>query len=620
MMKYNELGIDNVELDYRELRQIVNKTHDRFSELNFDESLSLLQKVNLLANHFKIVLKDFQKIVEYLDDFIDKFDENLYETVEDVLNKWYEDGKFLPIMSEILSELRNYMRNVTLYGVVGDYVDLDNRGTDQTEKIQNVLDMKGRIFFPDGKYYVKGTLNVYSNTEIIMSPNAQFFSEGENLFYFGKTVTNSTVTDGKFFHVGNYYSTLFKFDGIRESYATNVKEILIKDCYGEGYDLAFDMNYLRKSKIDNVHMWCKRGFLYRGKSAEVVVSDSNIVYYEQMDCIPTDDFYGFKATNNSNTENDYPEGIVIENTLFFHFVWNLDINDLMVSFINNCYFDSGVAHCKGQRIQVNKRVYRINMDNNWFYRGPMIVTQKEWTSPCEIRSQFTNMMFDELTTTAILVEKWIHQLSINQLNVYGTSSNQGSCFVSLGNNSSLSVSNVTGRFLSFYVQFKGEGENNSAAEINNSQNLPPELVLNTEQPIKFNGVVFNSRRYFKTIESKKYTPNSEVARIGTLEPLTKPMLSEGSYLVKVRLNKITVNAKGYLSIITNTDNYPYYKAKVETTSVGFAHYLLENNTDVNMVFVIQVLKSGYCDFILKANDTLDFNVSDYFNGFEIIKL
>lgn len=54
--------------DYRLLREVINANHDRFSSLNFDSSMSLLQKVNAMVEYFKIVLKEFDDMVDYLDD------------------------------------------------------------------------------------------------------------------------------------------------------------------------------------------------------------------------------------------------------------------------------------------------------------------------------------------------------------------------------------------------------------------------------------------------------------------------------------------------------------------------------------------------------------------------
>lgn len=88
--------------DYRELRELINANHDRFSELNFDNSLSTLQKMNALVELLKVLLKEFNSIVEYLEQFQEKFDEKLYTTVEEILQKWKDDGVFDDIVNDII--------------------------------------------------------------------------------------------------------------------------------------------------------------------------------------------------------------------------------------------------------------------------------------------------------------------------------------------------------------------------------------------------------------------------------------------------------------------------------------------------------------------------------------
>lgn len=84
--------------DYRQLREIINANHDRFSELNYDNSFSMLQKTEAIAEWFKVILKEYDVWIDYINNFIKKFDENLYTTLEDVMNTWYEEG----LLSEIV--------------------------------------------------------------------------------------------------------------------------------------------------------------------------------------------------------------------------------------------------------------------------------------------------------------------------------------------------------------------------------------------------------------------------------------------------------------------------------------------------------------------------------------
>lgn len=178
MKDYSKLDMENVSMDYRELRGLVNKTHDRFSEINFDESLSLLQKVNLLAEHFKIVLKDFQSVVDYLDDFINKFDENLYETVDEIIKKWLDDGVFDGLLNDFLETLiKTSGYNVLNFGAKGDGI------TDDLEAFQKAVDTigmngGGRLIVPNREYvfnFKKGSTILkptrcfipYDNIEIV---------------------------------------------------------------------------------------------------------------------------------------------------------------------------------------------------------------------------------------------------------------------------------------------------------------------------------------------------------------------------------------------------------------------------------------------------------------------
>lgn len=89
--------------DYRQLREFINANHDRFSELNYDTSLSSTQKMNSLVEWFKVLLKEYDEWIEYLDNFKERFDEKLYTTLDDILLKWLEDG----ILSELIRETAN---------------------------------------------------------------------------------------------------------------------------------------------------------------------------------------------------------------------------------------------------------------------------------------------------------------------------------------------------------------------------------------------------------------------------------------------------------------------------------------------------------------------------------
>lgn len=155
-----------VPYDYRQLREVINANHDRFSELNYDTSLSLPQKMNALVEWFKVMLQEYDEWIKYLDDFQDKFDEHLYETVGDILEKWLQDGVFNNFMDQILNL---GWTNVKFVGAKGD------GETNDYEALQAAIDRNpsNMIVFPKGDYMIdKPLVTKYENTQIMFLDGA----------------------------------------------------------------------------------------------------------------------------------------------------------------------------------------------------------------------------------------------------------------------------------------------------------------------------------------------------------------------------------------------------------------------------------------------------------------
>lgn len=122
---------------YRELRELVNANHDRFSSLNFDESMSLLQKFNLLMEHFKNVYRGFEEVLEYLKDFEEKFDEKLYDSISDILNQWLADGVITDLLNDEIIKQILCMKKNNVY--MCDFPRLEGE-TDDTQRLQRAVD------------------------------------------------------------------------------------------------------------------------------------------------------------------------------------------------------------------------------------------------------------------------------------------------------------------------------------------------------------------------------------------------------------------------------------------------------------------------------------------------
>lgn len=128
--------------DYRQLREFINANHARFSELNYDTSLSSTQKMNSLVEWFKVLLKEYDEWVKYLDNFKERFDEKLYTSVDDILLKWLEDG----ILSELIRETANEevydsrtnKNTNTKYDTLGKRLDEENKAIQTNLTTNNI--------------------------------------------------------------------------------------------------------------------------------------------------------------------------------------------------------------------------------------------------------------------------------------------------------------------------------------------------------------------------------------------------------------------------------------------------------------------------------------------------
>lgn len=259
--------------DYRELRQMANEFHDRFSEINYDNSLSLNQKMNLLVEYFKSIAKDWEEILDYLADFTAKFDEKLYNTVYDILNKWLADGVLTDLIRELINEevieartnargvtydklvdrLNDYDKefaerytNVKWFGCVGDGITLN------TVALNTALTSGAKNFYiPEGEYLIDGEITVPSNVTIIMAHGASLKLKPTNLGSYkmvnvqnveNVNLINFTLIGDKDEHIGIGGEW---GHGLNISNAENITmtNLTVKSCWGDnvyvggsGYD------------------------------------------------------------------------------------------------------------------------------------------------------------------------------------------------------------------------------------------------------------------------------------------------------------------------------------------------------------------------------------------------
>ena len=85
----------------------------------FSSELTLLQKVNKIIQDLNQNFDLSNEMVDYLNRFIETFDEKLYGTLDDVLNVWLDDGRLATITGQIIGQIETFKN------------DIDNKVTQQ---------------------------------------------------------------------------------------------------------------------------------------------------------------------------------------------------------------------------------------------------------------------------------------------------------------------------------------------------------------------------------------------------------------------------------------------------------------------------------------------------------
>jgi hypothetical protein len=132
---------------------------------------------------------------EYLENFVEGFDERLQEEVATQLIEWRNDGTLDHIIQDVVFQDKAntddlpYI-NVRVLGVKGD-------GTDETTLLNEVLSGGNkRLYFPEGTYGHSDYLRLYKNTNILLHDKAtiKHIGSGYKVFINGELGNNSYAT------------------------------------------------------------------------------------------------------------------------------------------------------------------------------------------------------------------------------------------------------------------------------------------------------------------------------------------------------------------------------------------------------------------------------------------
>lgn len=93
-----------LEKKFNHLEKPLISQYEDYLPTAFSGELTLLQKVNKIIQDLNRSFDLTNEMVEYLNHFIETFDEKLYETIEDVLTVWLEDGILADLVRESINE------------------------------------------------------------------------------------------------------------------------------------------------------------------------------------------------------------------------------------------------------------------------------------------------------------------------------------------------------------------------------------------------------------------------------------------------------------------------------------------------------------------------------------
>jgi hypothetical protein len=371
-------------------------------------------------------------------------------------------------------------KDVKKAGAKGDWVSTSSIGTDDTLIIQSVFDQAGIIFIPDGKYRITSPIKVKSYTRVIFSPKAEFHTYTDKAFLFESGVEQIRMEQPRLYDhsIGTPYA--FYMDGnTSNGYTTSVKNVVINQGYAEGYTWSFYLNSMRKSTITNFYGWTRNGIQYVGKSAENVFDNSNFINYDE-----SGSGKGFYSIANAD---GYPEGISINNTLFYHYERNFHIRDLYSGHFKNMYLDGGATTSLDNLLEYGSRTQFLNFDDTWLLKKGIVIGETNYSTPKEFRTKFTNTVFDSLINEGFHINTWARELEFNNTTIFGDGTMNAIGIVGVGQNNFLKINGYRGRFMESNVQIKGNGQFVELWNVSNFDSLAPALHIYNEQTISVNG-------------------------------------------------------------------------------------------------------------------------------------
>lgn len=320
--------------------------YERYLPTSFDESPSILEKINKVILHLNQlgkltndVVDQWNKIMEWV------INEGLTEAVQEKLIDWLNDGTLGELINETLFNSKMNKDDVFYINVKQSPYNLKGDGSDETLEIQKMFDLAktlGRVtlYFPKGTYVTNKHIRVYKNTRV--------FGDGD------LTVFKHVGTDNQMFLNGEFGNLSFALG-----------------YNGEGnlhfHDFVVDLNYSGSSVPDDMNI---NGFsMAHAKNLifeRLTIKNGQNGHYFQLssvkevlirDCTFKDQIKRGSSVNCEVIQVEYA------GASSFPSFGSYDMTATQNVRIENCLFSNVIRgignHSNGQYVEGSSTVYRV---------------------------------------------------------------------------------------------------------------------------------------------------------------------------------------------------------------------------------------------------------------------
>ena len=489
----------------------------------------------------EILSQFFNKINECVD-LTNNTSSTIKLTTEDILNKWLTNGTFEDIINtELLEDLKGKIKNI-------NYVITSN-GSDDSTQIQNALDLGISSIKLVGDIIIRKPIKVPFGSSIIGDGNTLINSYATTLFTLEKGTYNVTFDNLEIHNHLNGSTCCFNFIGDNSGgFENSVNNIIVNNVKIVGFHTGVKINRGRQINFNKLSIHGYNGILYTGKSAEVNIINSFIVFYSNLNKEGSYGLYSYSEGQN------YPEGLTVTNTLFFNFEKNIYIKDLYVGNFTSCHIDSQEQGTKGVVMEYNVKNEFVSFSDCWLMDKGITFNIGNETKAKNYKSKIVGCKFDNISSNAIELNKFAHNININNNLIIGNGSSDTKIgLVGSNLNDNITFNNNSCHLMSRVFVLNGVGVNNTLN--NNSHDITSGEVCYSNYVVDCD-LLFN---HYK-IDIPDTTTFGTSSNIIT----TTNKLKKGNYIVNLQLNEITGVTSGYLKLKANCNILSNEFVRVET--------------------------------------------------------